>query len=89
MGYSTCRALDNSRDQHVDSEILDETNIDVLHTLRVHPIHIQLWQFPLGNVYHHWQPDELHQLLQGLVKDLLQLLLKYLKARNVKYQFDN
>jgi len=31
----------------------------------------------------------LHQLLLGLVKDLLHWLLKYLKARNVKDQFDN
>ena len=36
-----------------------------------------------------WQPDELHQLLLGLVKDFLHWLLKYLKARNVKDQFDN
>jgi hypothetical protein len=31
----------------------------------------------------------LHQLLLSLVKDLLYWLLKYLKARNVKDQFDN
>jgi len=89
MGHSTCRALDNSWEQHVHSELLDETSIDVLHTLHVHPIHNQFWQFPLCNVYRLWQPDELHQLLLGLVKDLLHWLLKYLKARNVKDQFDN
>jgi len=60
MGDSTCRALDNSLDQHVHSELLDETNIDVLHTCHVHPIRNQFWQFPLGNVYRLWQPDELH-----------------------------
>jgi len=49
----------------------------------------QFSQFPLCNVYQLWQPDELHQLLLGLVKDLLHWLLKYLKARNVKDQFDN
>jgi len=49
----------------------------------------QFWQFPLCNVYQLWQPDELHQLLLGLVKDLLHWVLKYLKARNVKDQFDN
>jgi hypothetical protein len=70
-------------------ELLDETNIDVLHTLGVHPICNQFWQYPLCNVYRLWQPDELHQLLLGLVKDLLHWLLKYLKARNVKDQFDN
>jgi len=87
--HSTCRALDTSRVQHVYSELLDKTNIDVLHTLHVHPIRNQLWQFPLCNVYPLWQPDELHQLLLGLVKDLLHWLLEYLKARNVKNQFDN
>jgi len=69
--------------------LLDETNIDVLHTLGVHPIRNQFRQYPFCNVYHLWQPDELHQLLLGLVKDLLHRLLKYLKARNVKNQFDN
>ena len=89
MGHSTFRPLDNPRDQHAYLELLDETNIDVLHTLGVHPIRNQFWQYPLCNVYRLWQPDELHQLLLGLVKDLLHWLLKYLKARNVKNQFDN
>jgi len=89
MGHSTFRPLDNPRDQHVYLELLDKTNIDVLHTLGVHPIRNQFWQYPLCNVYRLWQPDELHQLLLGLVKDLLHWLHKYLKARNVKVQFDN
>jgi len=89
MGHSTFRPFDNPQDQHVYLELLDETNIDVLHTLGVHPIRNQFWQYPLCNVYRLWQPDELHQLLLGLVKDLLHWLLKYLKARNVKDQFDN
>jgi len=89
VGHSTCRALDNPRDQHVYSELLEETNIDVLHTLHVHPIRNQFWQFPLCNVYRLWQPDEFYQLLLGLVKDSLHWLLKYLKAGNVKDQFDN
>jgi len=89
MGHSTFQPLDNLRDQHVYSELLDETIIDVLHTLGVHPIRNQFWQYPLCNVYCLWQPDELHQLLLGLVNDLLHWLLKYLKARNVKNQFDN
>jgi hypothetical protein len=38
MEHSTCRALDNSRDQHMCPELLDETNIDILHTLYIHPI---------------------------------------------------
>jgi len=89
MGHSAFRPLDNSRDQHVYSELLEDNHIDALDTLGVHPIRNQFWQYPLCNVYRLWQPDELHQLLLGLVKDLLHWLLKYLKARNVKDQFDN
>jgi hypothetical protein len=65
MGHSTCQVLDNARNQHVDAELLDEANIDLLHTLHVDPIRNQFWQFPLGNLYQLWQPDELHQLLLG------------------------
>ena len=76
MEHSTFQPLDNPRDQHVFSELLDETNIDVLHSLRVHPIRNQFWQYPLRNVNRLWQPDGLHQLLLGLVKDSLHWLLK-------------
>jgi len=89
MGHSTFRALDNSRDQHIYSELLEDNNLDTLHTLGVHPIRNQFWQYQLCNVYRLWQLDELHQLLLGLVKYLLHRLLKYLKARNVKDKFDN
>ena len=71
MGHSTIRPLDNPRGQGVHSELLDETNVDILHTLGVHPNRNQFWQYPLCNVYRLWQPDELHQLHLGLVKDLL------------------
>ena len=76
MGHSTFRPVDISRDQHVYSELLDETNIDVLRTLGVHPIRNQFGQYHLCNVHRLWQPDELHQLLLGLVKDSLHWLLK-------------
>jgi hypothetical protein len=66
IGCSTCSALESSRDQHVHSELLDETFIDALLTLLVGPIHNQFWQFPHCNVYQLWQPDELHQQLLGL-----------------------
>jgi len=88
MWHSTFRALDNPSNQHYCSELLDGTNNNVADTLGVHAMRNQFWQFPLCYVYRHWQPDELHQLLLGLVKDLLHWLLKYLKARNVKDQFD-
>jgi hypothetical protein len=89
MGHSTFRPLDNSRDQHIYPELLEDNTLDALHTLSVHPICNQFCQYPLCNVYHLWQPDELHQLLLDSVKDLLHWLLKYLKARNVKDQFNN
>jgi len=88
-GHSTFRPLNNSTNHHICSELLEDNNIDALHTLGVHPIRNQFWQFPLCNVYQLGQPDELHQLLLGLVKDLLHSLLKFLKARQVKDQFDN
>jgi hypothetical protein len=87
MGLSTFGPLDNPQDQHVYLELLDKTNIDFLHTLGVHPICNQFWKYSLCNIYRLWQPDELHQLLLELVKDLLHWLLKYLKACNVKDEF--
>jgi len=89
MRHSTFRPLDNSRDQHGNLEHLHQSNIDVLHNVGVHAFHNWFWQYPFCNVHWLWQPDELHQPLLGLVKDLLHWLLKYLKARNVKDQFDN
>jgi hypothetical protein len=89
LGYSTFRPLDNSRDQPIYLELLEDNSIDALRTVCVHPICNQFWQYPLCNVYGLWLPDELHQLLMGLVKDLLHWLLKYLKARNVRDQFDH
>jgi len=89
MGHSTFRPLDNSREQHIYLELLEDNHIDTLHTLGIHPIRDQFWHHPLCNVYRLWQPDELHQLLLGLVNDLWHWLLKYLKARNFKDQFDN
>jgi hypothetical protein len=89
MGLSTFRPLDTSTDQHIFSELLEENNPDALHTSGVCPIRNQFWQYHLCNVYRLWQPDELHQLLLGLVKDLLHWLLQYLKAGNVKDQFGN
>jgi len=74
-GHSTFRPHDKPRDQDVYLELLDETNINVLHTLGVHLIRIQFWQYHLCNVYRLWQPDEFHQLLLGLVKNLLHWLL--------------
>jgi hypothetical protein len=69
--------------------LLHKSNINVLHTLGVHRIHNQFWQYPLCNVYYLWQPDELLQPLIDLVKYLLHWLLKYLQVRNVKDQLHN
>jgi hypothetical protein len=89
MRHSPFRPLDNSRDQHIYSDQLDDNHIDTLDTLGVHTIHTQFWEYLLSNVYRLSQPDELHQLPLGFVRDLLHWLLKNLKARNVKDQFDN
>jgi len=89
MLHPSFRPLQNSSDQHNYSELLEYNHLDALHTLGVHPIRNQFWQYPLCNVFRLWQPDELHQLLLGLVKDLLHWLLKYLKARNLMDRFDN
>jgi len=89
MGHSTFRPLDHSSDKHVYSALLVETHIDALHTLGVHPICNQFWQYPLCTVYWLWQPDQLHQLFMDLVKDILHCLLQYLKARKVKDQLDD
>jgi len=89
IAHSTLRPLNNSRDQHIYSKLLQDNSIDALQPLGVYLIRNLFWQFPLCNVYRLWQPDELRQLLLGLVKDLLHRLLIYLKGRQVKEQFDN
>ena len=89
MGHSTFRPLDHSTNQHIYLDLLADKDLDALHTLGVNPIRDQFCQCSLCNVYRLWHPYELHQLLLGLVKDLLHWLLKYLIAANVKDQFDN
>ena len=79
MGHSIFRPLDYSRDQDIYLELLEDNNIDSLHTLGAHPNRNQFWWYPLCNVCRLWQPDELHQLRQGLDKDLLHQLLRNLK----------
>jgi len=69
MGHSTVWPLDNRSDPHIYLEHQDKTNIDVLHSLGVHPLCNQFWQYHLGNVYRLLQPEELHQLLLGSFKD--------------------
>jgi hypothetical protein len=58
------------------SKLLEDNNLDDLYTLGVHPIGKKFWQYPLCNVCRDWQPDEVHQLLLGLVNDILHRLLK-------------
>jgi len=89
MGHSTFRPLNNSRDQYIYWELLEDNNIDALHTLGVCPIRNYFWQYPLCNIYCLRQPDEWYQLLLGLVEDLMHWVLKYRKAGNVNDQFDN
>ena len=53
MGHSTFRPHDNSRDQLIYSDLLEDRNIDALHTLSLHSILNKFWQYPLCNVYRH------------------------------------
>jgi hypothetical protein len=70
MGHSTFQPLDDSRDHHIYCELLEDNYLDAPHTLGDDQIHNPFWQYLLCNVYRLCQPDELHQLLLGLVKDL-------------------
>jgi hypothetical protein len=79
MGHSVFLALDNSRHQHIYSELLDGYDGDPHHTLSVNPIRNQFWQYSLCNDYRLWQPDELPQWLLGSVKDILHSKLNCLK----------
>jgi len=89
MVWSTFQPLDFSSNQHIYSELLLDIEVDSLHTLGIHPIHDQWWYYSLCNDYRLWGPDELHQLLLRLVNDILNWLLKDLKTRNVKEDFEN
>jgi hypothetical protein len=71
IGHSTFRPLDKLKNPHIYLELQEDNNIDALYTFGVRPICNQFWQYSLCNVYRLWQPDELHQLHLGLVKDLL------------------
>jgi hypothetical protein len=62
-------------DQYIQSLLREDNNLDALYTLGFHPIGNQFWPYPLCTVYRLWQPDKLHQLFLGLVKDLLHRLL--------------
>jgi hypothetical protein len=88
MGHCTVHPLDNSRYHHMFLELQNDNYNDALHTLCVHAIPNQFWQYPFSNAYCLAQSNELHQLHLKLVKDILHLLLKDPKARNVNNQFD-
>ena len=69
--------------EHLEENRLDEFK----------EVHLQLtsnlfWDYPLCNVYRLWQPDALHQLYLGIVKDLFNWLLEYLTDRGLKAEFD-
>jgi len=49
LGHSTCCALDISPDHHDQLQLLEDTNIDALHTDGVHTICNQFRQYPLCN----------------------------------------
>jgi hypothetical protein len=76
MVYSTVQPWDNSRAKHLYWELMEDYQIDTLHTLSVRPIRNQFWQYPHCNEYLLQQADESHQQRLGLVEVLLHWLLK-------------
>jgi len=56
----TFRPQSSLCDQAFPVEVLEDIHHDALHTVGVHPIHNQFWQYRLCNVYQHWQAEKLY-----------------------------
>jgi hypothetical protein len=69
-------------------EHLEENRLDEFKEVHLQPTSNLFWDYPLCNVYRLWQPDALHQLYLGIVKDLFNWLLEYLTDRGLKAEFD-
>lgn len=63
-------------------------DVDELKQVYLQPIANLIWDYPLCNVYRLWQPDTLHQLYLGIVKDLFEWVTDYMKIRGLKAEFD-
>ena len=61
---------------------------DELKQVHLQPIPNLFWDYPLCDVYRLWQPDTLHQLYLGIVKDLFEWVTEYMKIRGTKAEFD-
>ena len=61
---------------------------DELKQVHLQPMSNLFWDYPLCDVYRLWQPDTLHQLYLGIVKDLFQWVTGYMKIRGMKEEFD-
>ena len=59
-----------------------------LKAANLRPITNLFWDYPLCNVYRIWQPDTLHQLYLGIVKDLFEWVTEYMKMQGLKAEFD-
>jgi len=57
--------LNHARCWLICLDLFEETDIDALHTLGVHPIYNQFYQYCLSYTYWLWQSDKFHQLLQS------------------------
>ena len=62
--------------------------LDEFKEVHLQPTSNLFWDYPLCNIYRLWQPDALHQLYLGIVKDLFNWLLEYLTDRGLKAEFD-
>jgi len=89
MGHSTFWPLDSLRNQLINLELLEDTNMDALYMTGIQNVSNELRQCPPIGVRQFWQPEESSHLLSALVKDLVYDSLKYQKTGNVKDQFDN
>ena len=59
-----------------------------LKQVHLQPIPNLFWDYPLCDVYQLWQPDTLHQLYLGIVKDLFEWVTEYMRTRGMKTEFD-
>jgi len=69
MVHSTIPLLHNFNDHYINSEFLQNTIIDALHTVGVHSNWNQFRQYPLCIVYQLWQPEIFNKLLLEIVND--------------------
>ena len=87
MGHDTQTRKYKPRYRAQYLERLDDCT-DELKAANLRPIANPFWDYPLYDVYQLWQPDTLHQLYLGIVKDLFKWVTEYMKMQGLKAEFD-